>query len=164
MRNNVEKHINFMKKNNIDIISIQDEEYPKILKEIYDPPISLYIKGNKEILNNTGIGIVGCRECTKYGKNVAKYFAYNLARNKINIVSGLAKGIDSFAHIGAICAKEKTIAVVGSGLDTVYPAENKILADKIIEYGGCIISEYPIRNQTRKKQLPGKKQNNKWHK
>ena len=151
VKNDVEKNIKYMEKNNIDIISIQDKDYPQILKETYDPPISLYIKGNKEILNNKAIGIVGCRECTKYGENAAKYFSYNLAKNKINIVSGLAKGIDSFAHSGAIYADEKTIAVVGSGLDIVYPKENKTLADKIVEYGGCIISEYPIRNKTRKK-------------
>ena len=150
IRNNIEKQIEYMQKNNIDIITIQDKYYPKILKQIYDPPISLYIKGNKEILNNIGVGIVGCRECTKYGEKVAKYFSYNLAKNKINIVSGLARGIDSFAHIGAIYAKEKTIAVVGSGLDIVYPSENRNLANKIIEYGGLIISEYPIRNKARK--------------
>ena len=84
-----------MQKYNIDILNIRDKQYPKMLKEIYDPPISLYIIGNKEILNNASIAIVGCREATEYGKKAAKYFAYNLSKNGTNIVSGLAKGIDS---------------------------------------------------------------------
>lgn len=126
-----------MEQNKIEIISINDKEYPQMLKEIYDPPINLYIKGNKEILNQKAIAIIGCREATGYGKKAASYFAYNLAKegNDYVIVSGLAKGIDSYAHIGAITAKGKTIAVVGSGLDIVYPKENEVLADKILEEG-----------------------------
>lgn len=100
-------HINYMEKNNIGLINIQDNDYPKILKEIYDPPISLYIKGNKKILNNNCISIIGCRECTNYGKMSTKYFAYNLSKKGNTIVSGLAKGIDSYAHIGCMCAKRK---------------------------------------------------------
>ena len=135
-------HIKYMKENNIDIIHIYEEDYPQILKQIYDPPISLYVKGNKEILNNKNIGIVGCRECTEYGKKATKYFSYNLAKENVNIVSGLARGVDSYAHIGCLstyyenknsgkinsnCGKVmhncgkinnacgKTIAVVGNG-------------------------------------------------
>ncbi len=149
----VGKHIEYMLKNNIDIITIKDEEYPELLKKIYDPPISLYCKGNKNILNNKSIGIVGCRDATDYGKSCAKYFSYNLANKGINIVSGLARGIDSYAHIGNICAKleknsnicGKTIAVLGNGLNIVYPKENEYLERKIIESGGAIISEYPLR-------------------
>ena len=151
LKQSVNKHIEYMQKNNIDIISIFDEEYPKILKQIYDAPISLYCKGNKYILNNTSIGIVGCRQATDYGKSSSKYFAYNLTKNNVNIVSGLAKGIDSYAHIGSICAQMdkncgKTVAVLGNGLDIVYPKENEILERKIVESGGAIISEYPLRN------------------
>ena len=93
IRNNIYKHIDYMSKNNIDIISIIDKEYPNKLKQIYDFPISLYIKGNKECLNNKSIAIVGCRDCTEYGKSASKYFAYNLAKEKITIISGLAKGV-----------------------------------------------------------------------
>ncbi len=176
-------HIQYMQKNNIDIIDINEESYPQNLKQIYDPPISLYIKGNKEILNNKNIGIVGCRECTEYGKSAAKYFAYNLSKQNINIVSGLAKGIDSYAHIGNLFAikeykndvkietnfnedgniyKEKvnnygkTIAVLGNGLDTIYPKENIKLAQNIIESGGAIISEYPCGIKPDKMNFPAR--------
>ncbi len=169
-----------MKKNDIDIISINEEKYPKILKEIYDPPISLYIKGNTEILNNKSVAIVGCRDATEYGKKATRYFSYNLSKKGINIVSGLARGIDSYAHIGSICAYDeeseekqeadklkinmqeynhqygKTIAVVGNGLDIVYPKENKYLFDKIIESGGAIISEYPLGTKPDKMNFPAR--------
>ena len=172
----VDKHILYMWKNNIDIISIVDKSYPQNLKQIYDPPISLYIKGNKEILNNKGIAIIGCREASEYGKKAAKYFGYNLAKRGINIISGLAKGIDSYSHIGscqALLGKNypqnnsyphvdnkiycgKPIAVVGNGLDMVYPAENKELEQKIIDLGGCIISEYPIGTKPQKMHFPAR--------
>lgn len=155
-RKNLEKHIWYMEKNNIDIISIYDESYPKILKEIYDPPISLYIKGNKKILNNKSIAIVGCRETSNYGKKVAKYFAYNLANKNINIISGLAKGVDSYAHMGTLYTSGKTIAVVGNGLDIVYPAENENLLNKILENGGAIISEYPLGTKPEKMNFPAR--------
>lgn len=156
IRRKVDMHIEYMIKNNIDIISINDKEYPKILKYIYDFPISLYIKGNKEILNNKSVAIIGCREASDYGKKAAKYFAYNLAKKDINIVSGMAKGIDSYAHIGAICSKGKTIAVVGCGLDIVYPKENIELQDKIIEQKGTIISEYPLETKPEKMNFPAR--------
>jgi DNA processing protein len=104
IRNKVNYHLEYMERNEIDIISIYDREYPKILKEIYDYPISLYVKGNKQILNNKSIAIIGCRQASEYGKKVAKYFAYNLSKMGVNIVSGLAKGIDSYAHIGSVYA------------------------------------------------------------
>lgn len=170
IRKEVDKHISYMLKNNINIISIQDKEYPNNLKEIYDFPISLYIKGNKDILNNKNIAIIGCREASDYGKKAAKYFGYNLAKEGINIVSGLAKGVDSYSHIGNLCALMeksypqadklikcgKPIAVVGNGLDMVYPAENKKLEKKIIELGGCIISEYPLGTKPSKMSFPAR--------
>lgn len=172
----VEKHIEYMIENEIDIISIHDEEYPYILKEIYDPPISLYSKGDKTILNKTAIGIVGCREATEYGKSATKYFAYHLAKKGINIISGLAKGVDSYAHIGAVCAQMeennpqvtsyphmdkisrcgKTIAIVGNGLDIIYPKENEILTKQIVEEGGVILSEYPLGTKPDKMNFPAR--------
>ena len=143
-----------MLKNNVDIISIKDKEYPEILKNIYDPPLWLYIRGNKEILNKNSIAIIGCRECTEYGKNVAKELAYNIAKQNINIVSGLAKGIDGIAHEAAVAAKGKTIAVLGNGLDTIYPAENIILAKEILKSGGAIISEYPLGEKPQRQNFP----------
>ena len=100
-------HIKYMKENKIDIINICEKSYPQLLKQIYDAPTSIYIRGNKKILNQKNIGIVGCRECTDYGKRAAKYFAYNLSKKSANIVSGLAKGVDSYAHWGAIGAMRK---------------------------------------------------------
>lgn len=156
IRKNLENHILYMKRNNIYIISIEDEEYPNLLKQIYDPPISLYIKGNKDILNNPSIAIVGCREASDYGKKVAKYFAYNLANQNINIISGLAKGVDSYAHIGTLSTCGKTVAVVGNGLNTVYPTENKYLSEKILKNGGAIISEYPLGTKAEKMNFPAR--------
>ena len=151
---NIDKHIEFMIKHNVDIISIQDKEYPEILKNIYDPPISLYIIGNKKILNNTSISIVGCRDCTEYGNNVAYELAYNISKQNICIVSGLAKGIDSAAHKGAMLANGSTIAVLGNGLDTIYPPENIPLAKEILKFGGAIISEYPLGEKPQKQNFP----------
>ena len=166
-------HIKYMKENNIDIIHICEKSYPQILKQIYDAPVSLYIRGNKEILNGKNVGIVGCRDCTDYGKKAAKYFAYNLSKEKsINIVSGLAKGVDSYAHWGSVganiecestknCGKKqvscgKTIAVLGNGLDMIYPKENIELANEIIRSGGAIISEYPCGTKPDKMNFPAR--------
>ena len=156
IRIKLDEEIKELKKNNIDVISIYDKEYPQSLKEIYDYPVSLYIKGNKSILNNSNIAIIGCRNATEYGIKSAKYFSYNLTKEGFNIVSGMARGIDSYAHLGSICGKidkkvesvEKskdignTIAVVGNGLDIIYPKENIELAKYILNTGGAIISEY----------------------
>ena len=150
IKTEINRHIDYMIKNNINLVTIYEKEYPKSLKQIYDFPICLYIKGNKEILNNKSIAIIGCREASDYGIKAAKYFSYNLAKNNINIVSGLAKGIDSYAHIGSLCAKGKTIAVVGNGLDTVYPKENSKLIEEIINNDGAIISEYPLGSKPEK--------------
>ncbi len=151
---NIDKHLEYMVKNNIEIISIQDKKYPKLLKNIYDPPVSLYVRGNTDILNNYCIAIIGCRQCTQYGKNVAQELAYNISKQKINVVSGLAKGIDGIAHKGAIIAGGKTIAVLGNGIDTIYPAENIPLAKEILKTGGAIISEYPLGEKPQKQNFP----------
>jgi len=145
-----------MEKNHIDIISIQDEEYPKLLKEIYDPPICLYIRGNKQILNNESIAIIGCREASNYGLKVANEFAYNISKQNINVISGLARGIDSEAHLGAVRANQKTIAVLGNGLDTIYPKENIKLVQNILNSGGAIISEYPLGTKPKKENFPAR--------
>lgn len=137
-----------MQKHNIDIISIEDKEYPSLLKEIDNPPICIYIIGRKEVLNDINIAIVGSRDATEYGKYVAKHFAVALSKNGFNIVSGLARGIDSYAHIGAIKSNRRTIAVLGNGLDKIFPKENTKLAKEIINTGGCIISEYPLGTRT----------------
>ena len=153
-RKNLDKYLEYMQKNKIELINIYSKEYPSNLKQIYDPPAFLYIKGNKEILNSKSISIVGCRDCTTYGKNTAIKFAYNLSNNNINIVSGLAKGIDAYSHIGCLKGKAKTIAVVGCGLDRVYPEENRWIYNKIIANGGAIISEYIIGTKPLAQNFP----------
>ena len=152
----LEKQIECLQKDKVKVLTIEDKEYPKILKTIYDFPIVIYVKGNENILNNQAIGIVGCRESSSYGEKVAQYFSYHLAQRNINIISGLAKGIDSQAHIGAIKAKGITIGVIGSGLDIVYPKENQYLYDKIIEENGAIISEYPLGVKPIKMNFPAR--------
>ena len=142
-------------------ISIENKKYPKILREIYDPPKYLYIIGNIDLLNGNNIAIIGCRDCTDYGKKSAKYFGYNLASKKYNIVSGLARGIDSYSHLGALIADKegacgKTIAVLGHGLDMIYPKENRGLASEIIKTGGAIISEYPCGTKPNKMSFPAR--------
>lgn len=149
--------------NQIKVLSIEDEQYPIELKNIYDPPAKLYAIGNIEELKNKAIAIVGSRKISEYGKKASKYFAYNLAKRGCNIVSGLARGVDSYAHIGNILAlmKEgnisgKPIAVLGNGLDIIYPSENKRLYENIIKYGGVIISEYPLGTKPEKMNFPAR--------
>lgn len=140
----------------IEEISIESESYPKLLKNIYDAPLKLYTLGNIEILNQIGIAIVGSRKATEYGKKVAIKMSKELSEHGINIISGLALGIDTYAHKGNILADSsgKTIAVLGSGLDEIYPKQNIGLARNIVQSGGCIISEYPVGTKPEKKNFP----------
>lgn len=156
MRRDVYIDMEVMKEKDIDVINYLDDEYPIILKQIYDYPITLYIKGNKDILNNNSCGIIGCRKYTKYGKKATQYFAENLAKADINIISGMAKGIDSFAHQGALDVSGRTIAVLGSGVDVIYPKENEKLYYDIIKFGGAVISEYPIGTKPFKYNFPNR--------
>lgn len=137
-------------------IKIGNIKYPQKLKEIYDPPTTIYVLGNDEILNEKAIAIVGARKATTYGKKVSLEMSKELSKKGINIISGLALGIDTYAHLGNIQAQSlgKTIAVLGSGIDKIYPKENIELARKIIKSGGCIISEYPIGTEPQKKNFP----------
>ena len=126
-------------------ISIEDEGYPKQLKEIKNPPKVLYYKGNLSATNKPCFGIVGARRCSVYGKQTAMNFASNLSDAGLIIVSGLAPGIDTFSHQAVVEKGNQTIAVLGTGLDekTIYPQPNLQLSRKIIENNGCLISEYP---------------------
>lgn len=152
----VNNYIEEMENQNIKVITLQDKEYPDKLKNIFDKPIVLYVKGNKDILNDFSLGIVGCRECSEYGKNTAIQIAECLSNNHINVISGMAKGIDSYAHIGALKGKEKTIAVVGCGVDVVYPSENYKLYNDIIQNDGAIVSEYIIGTQPERTYFPAR--------
>ncbi len=132
-----------LEKSNIYVITLLSDMYPYNLKQISSPPIVLYAKGNLDLLKHTNcIGIVGTRRCTNYGEEVTKSFSKTLAKSDICIVSGLADGIDTIAHESALSVKGKTIAVMGSGFNNIYPANNAKLADRIIESDGLILTEY----------------------
>lgn len=138
----------------IRLISYYDDDYPEVLKSIYDPPLFLYMKGNLQI-SNIGIGIVGSRKCTEYGKKVAELLASGLSENKVCVISGLARGIDTSAHNGAIKHDGGTIAVLGCGVDVIYPKENKGLYQKILEHtNGAVISELPLGSAPLKHHFP----------
>lgn len=129
----------------IKIITINDALYPYYLKNIHDPPIILYVKGNM-INEEKSVAVVGSRRATSYGLRMAETISYELAKLGITVVSGMARGIDTYAHNGALRAGGRTIAVLGCGLDIVYPSENKALMDKITETG-AVVSEYPPGTQ-----------------
>lgn len=137
-------------------IYINSGDYPERLRNIYDPPKKLYVLGNFKILKEKAIAIVGSRKATEYGKKVAFQLSQELTKENINIVSGLAIGIDTYAHLGAISIQNQasTIAVLGSGIDEMYPKENTELARKIIQTGGCIVSEYPLGTKPNKINFP----------
>ncbi len=142
----VENQLIRLNKLNAKLISIWDNEYPALLKKIYDPPILLYIKGSFLEKDNYSIGAVGTRNPTNYGKIQTEKIIADLAQQGITIVSGMARGIDSIAHETALKNGSRTIAVIGSGLDVIYPPENKNLYKKISE-NGVIISEFPLETK-----------------
>lgn len=141
-------------KSKIKTIKLEDSTYPEKLKEIYNPPKTIYLIGNEKLLNQKSIAIIGCRECTRYGAENAYKFGYELAKENICVISGFAKGIDTYSHKGAVSAKGKTIAVLGCGLDIVYPPENMELYKQILIQGGAIISEYPLGSKPEKYHFP----------
>ena len=138
----------------MEIIIQKDEYYPKRLLQIKNPPERLYVEGDKKLLNQDAIAIVGTRNNTKYGEKYASKFARELSQKGISIVSGLARGIDSIAHINSMEQEGKTIAVLGSGFNYIYPEENRYLYQKIIENGGCIVTEYPPETLVDKAKFP----------
>lgn len=152
----IENMIKQMKKEKIKLINIDDANYPEKLKQIYDKPISLYVKGNVEILSSFSLAVIGCRQNSKYGEEVAKAVTKGIVKNNIVTISGLAKGIDSICHKSTLKNTGKTIAVIGSSLDIIYPSENKKLVDEIINNGGCIVSEYPLGTKPEKMNFPAR--------
>ncbi len=126
------------------IISLSDPEYPTRLQEIYDPPVILFVKGSVEALAQPGIAMVGTRHPTPYGSGMAERLSSDLAARGLVIISGLARGIDTASHRGAVAAKGKTVAVLGTGMDVMYPKENTRLTEQIVALGGALISEFPV--------------------
>lgn len=126
------------------VVSLEDPAYPSRLKEIYDPPIVLYVRGSVDALAQPGIAVVGTRHPTPYGIGMAERLGCDLAARGLMIFSGLARGVDAAAHRGAVNAKGKTVAVFGTGVDVVYPKEHTRLVDQILSLGGAVISEFPL--------------------
>lgn len=126
------------------ILSYGCEAYPERLREIYDPPPVLWVRGDAKLLSRPSIAIVGTRHPTPYGSGIAEMLARDLAARRLLVVSGMARGIDSCAHRGALAARMPTLAVWGTGIDVVYPKENKKLAEEILAGGGAIVSEVPL--------------------
>lgn len=124
------------------VITYADREYPDRLREIFDSPPVLWIRGNVALLSRPCIAVVGTRHPTPYGSGMAEMLSRDLAHRKVVILSGMARGVDTAAHKGALMAKAPTIAVWGTGIDVIYPKENKALAEQIIAGGGAIVSEY----------------------
>jgi DNA processing protein len=128
----------------IQIVSRDDPYWPTRLSEIYDPPLVLYVRGNVAALARPGIGIVGTRHPTPYGIGMAERLACDLAARGLVIVSGMARGVDTAGHRGALKAKGKTVAIFGTGVDVIYPRENKKIAESIVEMDGALVSEFPL--------------------
>ena len=140
---NIEKDLDLMDKLGVNLITIEDTEYPSGLKMIFDPPFVLYVRGKLKKEDENSIAVVGTRRATNYGKITARRLARDLAKEGITVVSGMARGIDTSAHWGALEAGGRTIAVLGCGVDTVYPFENKELMEAIAKKG-AVISEFPL--------------------
>lgn len=151
----IKKYEEYIQRNNIHLINITDENYPKLLKEIYDPPITLFCKGDTTLLGHEAFSIIGCRNATSYGNLMSKEIAYKLAKENILIVSGLAKGIDANAHRGALMAHGKTIAVLGCGVDIPYPIENIGIYKEIMQKG-LVISEYIVGTKPEAGNFPAR--------
>ena len=138
----------------VAIITQESPDYPKSLREIHAPPIVLYVWGTIEERDEHAIGIIGARRTTHYGLESAKKFSYQIAYAGLTVISGLARGIDTAAHQGALAAKGRTIAVIGSGLLEIYPPENRALAEKISNGNGAIVSEFSMEIQPDRQTFP----------
>ncbi len=141
-------------RNNIQVVPFESPDYPARLREIHDPPILLYVLGELSDRDRHGVAVVGSRTPSHYGMESARRMGYQLAYAGLTVVSGLALGIDTHAHEGALAARGRTVAVVGSGLMTLYPPENRTLARKIIEGGGAVVSEFPLRRKPDRQTFP----------
>ena len=138
---NLENYMNQVEKNNIKILTWNDDDYPVHLKEIDQPPPVLYLHGEVTADDAWAVGIVGTRAVTSYGRQVTEELATVLAQNGVTVVSGLARGVDAVAHNAALKAGGRTLAVLGSGVDKIYPPEHRQLAEKIAQHG-AVISDY----------------------
>ena len=151
----VEDQIKLMDQYGVTIVSFWDDDYPQNLKNIYDPPAFLFVRGALSDTDRYSVAIVGTRECTPYGRGITELLSQELAVRGITIVSGLARGIDTIAHTAAIQNGGRTLAVMGSGVDRIYPSENFKLAMEITEHG-ALVSDYPMRTSPDAVNFPGR--------
>lgn len=152
-KEDLDKELRSAKKLGLEIMTFEDEGYPENLKTIYDPPIVLYVKGELRAEDRLSLGIVGSRRASYYGLNTAEKFAYDLSQKGFTIVSGMARGVDTCAHKGALKAGGRTIAVIGSGFNHLYPPENKELSEEIAK-NGAVISEFPLDAKPLREHFP----------
>lgn len=148
-----ERELNMARKVECHVIALDSDAYPPLLKQISDPPLALYVRGELAVLSKHAIAIVGSRRPSAYGSSVAHRLARDLAQRQLVVTSGMARGIDSASHRGALEAGGRTVAVFGSGIDVIYPRENKRLAELIVE-NGAIISEFPIGTHPAPENFP----------
>ena len=135
------------------VVTLDDADYPALLREIHDPPTVLYVWGKLEPRDHHAIGIVGSRRTSHYGLECAKKISYQIAYAGLTVVSGLARGIDTASHQGALAAKGRTIAVLGTGLNHLYPIENQALAEKIVS-AGAVVTEFPMETTPDRQTFP----------
>jgi DNA processing protein len=149
----LQKELICVKEAEATILTFDDAEYPAQLQEIHDPPTVLYVRGKLEPRDRHAIGVVGSRRTSHYGLECAKKISYQIAYTGLTVVSGLARGIDTAAHQGALAAKGRTIAILGAGLNHLYPAENEALAEKIAA-SGALITEFPMDTAPDRQTFP----------
>jgi DNA processing protein len=145
-----------------ELVSFEDHRYPARLKEIYDLPLVLYVRGNAELLSEPGLGVVGTRHPTPYGMGMAERLSNDLASRGLVIVSGMARGVDTHAHRGALNGKGKTVAVWGTGIDVPYLRDNRRIAEGIVAAGGTLASEFPVGTFAAPQNFPIRNRINKW--
>lgn len=140
-----ERELEQLKPLGADLLILDDGVYPPLLREIHDPPITLYVKGAwQECLDQPCVAIVGSRRCSTYGQNAASMLARDLAQRGVTVVSGFARGIDAAAHRGALEGGGRTVAVLGTGLDQYYPRDHRKLGADILAHGGAVVTQFPI--------------------
>ncbi len=150
-----EEEFEKIKESGGDVLILDDGSYPYLLREIDDPPITLYVKGNwQECFDAPCVAVVGSRRCSTYGENASEMLSRDLAANGVCIISGLARGIDTAAHRGAIRGGGKTIAVLGTGINQVYPKENARLVEEILDSGGAVVSQFPLETPPLRDNFP----------
>lgn len=153
-RTNLDKETEQLKRQLIKVITIEDKSYPKLLLQTDYPPFILFIKGSVEILNQACLAVVGTRQPTNYGRKAAEKLVTELVKNKLVIVSGLARGIDGLCHRSCLQAGGRTVGVLGHGLERIYPPEHGRLAQQIVNSGGALVTEYPLEFPISKTNFP----------